>query len=120
MHLLTKFHADQRSLRGLKVKKNDIFLHFEFFKFSEKIRETTLFMSLFVSYRLISPRTTVEYQDVQPDFCGGAEKKYTYRKKNRYPNEVLIFSNKNNATRIKNMSTLVKIDMLLRMALELF
>ncbi len=36
MKILTKFHANQRSLRGLKVKKVIHFHHFEIINFSEK------------------------------------------------------------------------------------
>ncbi len=44
VHLLTKFHADQRSLRGLKLKKNDIFRHFKFVLL--KNQQTTPLMGL--------------------------------------------------------------------------
>ncbi len=39
MHLLTKFHANQRSLGGLKVTKIFLFCHFEFIDFGEKFEK---------------------------------------------------------------------------------
>ncbi len=41
MHLLTKVHAEQRSLRGSKVKKSDNFRHFERMDFAENLKNNT-------------------------------------------------------------------------------
>ncbi len=47
MHLLTKFHADQRSLRGLNVTKTDISAILNLLIFLKKLEKTTLLVSFF-------------------------------------------------------------------------